>query len=226
MSAGGAARAQETPRRRTIVKVCGITRLQDARASLEAGADWLGFVIWSGSPRAIEAERAREIVAALEGVTAVAVLVAPDPDHALATASRIGAARVQLHRVDPASWPAGFPIPVTFVVPVGADGAVAGALPDERNLIMLDTVDAERVGGTGVAHDWRAAAELAARRDVMLAGGLDGANVAAALERVRPYGVDASSRLEREPGIKDAGKVRRYVDAVRAWEAGAVAGRR
>jgi len=204
---------------RTVVKVCGITRLEDARVALDAGADWLGFVLWEGSPRQVASETAADIVAALPGLTAVAVMVAPRPDEALAAAHRIGAGRLQLHRVDPLSWPARFPLPVTFAVQVAEDGALASGLPSADHLLLLDTADETLPGGTGRSFPWERAAALAARRRVMLAGGLGPDNVAAALVRVRPYGVDAASRLETAPGIKDHDLVRRFVSAVRDHDA-------
>ena len=207
------------PPRRTLVKVCGLTRLEDARAAHEAGADWLGFIVHGESPRRIEAPAAGAIARALPGVIAVAVMVAPAPDEAARLARAAGAARVQLHRVDPAAWPADFPLPVTFVVPVGADGRVAGPLPPDGALVQLDTAHPERAGGSGTTFPWAAAAALAAARDVVLAGGLGPDNVAEAIERVRPYAVDTSSRLERSPGIKDHERLRRFVAAVRGADA-------
>ncbi len=203
---------------RTLIKVCGITRLEDARVALEAGARWLGFVMWEGSPRKVAAEAAAEIIAALPGVTTVLVMVAPRPEEALATARRIGARRLQLHRVDPTTWPAEFPLPVTFAVQVAEDGRITSGLPPLDELLLLDTADDVRPGGTGRTFPWEGAATLAAKRPVMLAGGLGPDNVAEALRRVRPYGVDAASRLEFAPGIKDHDLVRRFVSAVRAHD--------
>lgn len=204
--------------RRTIVKVCGLTRLEDAKAAVEAGADWLGFVLkWEG-PRRIAPEQAAEIAAAVPYATAVAVMVAPTPDEALTLAARGGAQRVQLHRVDPLGWPADFPLPLTFAIPVAADGSLTESLPSLSHLVMLDAAHATLPGGTGRTIPWDTARIVAGTRDVMLAGGLDGDVVGEALERVRPYGVDASSRLEEAPGIKDAAKVRRFVTAVRRFD--------
>jgi len=211
--------ATREPSPRTIVKICGLTRLDDAREALAAGADWLGFVVRGESPRRLEPAVVADIVAALPGAVAVAVMVAPQPDEALATARACGAARVQLHRVDPAAWPDDFPLPMAFVVPVSADGRLEGRLPSLRDLVLLDTADGTRDGGTGRTFPWEAAVSLAARRPVMLAGGLGPENVAAALERVRPFGVDASSRLEQAPGVKDPQQIRRFVDAVRRFDA-------
>lgn len=209
----------DPPRPRTLVKVCGITRREDAELALAAGADWLGFVAWEGSPRQVAVGSAAEILAALPDATGVAVLVAPRPDEALAVAGRMGAKRLQLHRVDPSGWPADFPLPVTFALQVAADGTLPKPLPPREALVLLDTADAARPGGTGRSFPWERAAALAARRPVLLAGGLGPDNVAAALETVRPWGVDAASRLESAPGIKDPERVRRFVEAVRRHDA-------
>jgi phosphoribosylanthranilate isomerase len=169
-------------------------------------------------PRRIDAARAADIVAALPGVTAVAVMVSPTPAEAAALAARLGAARVQVHRVDPLAWADEFPLPLTFAVPVASDGALGEALPAPRHLVLLDAAHPALAGGTGQRVPWETARVVAATRDVMLAGGLDGECVAAALGRVWPFGVDASSRLESSPGVKDAQKVRQLVAAVREFD--------
>lgn len=205
-------------KRRTVVKICGITRAEDARVAVDAGADWLGLILWEGSPRRVAIETAAGIVATHGGITAVAVLVNPTPAEAIEQARMIGAARVQLHRVDPATWPRDFPLPVTFALSVEADGSLRAELPPEDHLLMLDTARTGLVGGTGATFPWEVAARYAAERPLLLAGGLDATNVANALEQVRPYGVDSASRLEAEPGIKDPDAVRRFIAAVREWD--------
>jgi len=203
-------------RARGIVKVCGLTTLEDARAAHAAGADWLGFVVRGEGPRVIPPGRAAEIVAALPGAFAVAVLVAPDPAEALSIARAVGASRVQLHRVDPAAWPADFPVAVTFAVPMDGEGHLKGALPAEGSLVLLDRAHAVLAGGTGETLPWEHAAALARTWRLMLAGGLGPDNVGEAIRTVAPWGVDASSRLESSPGAKDHDRVRRYVAAARA----------
>ena len=210
----------ETAARRTIVKVCGIARPEDARAAVAAGADWLGFILWDQSPRNVTPEQMRAMTEAHPSAVAVAVMVSPDPDAALRAAGRGGADRLQLHRVDSAQWPADFPLPVTFAVPVAEDGSIAAPLPALDHLVLLDTAHPKLPGGTGESFPWETARVVAATRPVLLSGGLDAERVAAAIERVQPYGVDACSRLERAPGIKDPEKVRRFVAAVRAWDEG------
>ena len=199
---------------RTLIKVCGLTRLEDARAALDAGADWLGFIVHGDSPRRITPERAAEITAALPGATAVAVMVAVAPAEALDLARRAGAQRVQIHRAPP-GWPAEFPLPAAIVVPVTHDGRLMMAAPASRHLLMLDTADAGRAGGTGRTFPWEGAVAVARERAVLLAGGLGPENVAAAIACVRPFGVDASSQLESAPGIKDHARVRDFIAAVR-----------
>lgn len=200
---------------RLVVKVCGLTNVEDARVAIESGADWLGFVVKHDGPRAVAPARAREIVRSLPMSVVVAVMVAPTPDEALAIAREIGALRVQLHRVDSASWPKDFPLPAAFAIGVDAEGALTSPPPPSPHLLMLDTSDARLAGGTGRTFPWQTAATLARERDLLLAGGLGPDNVAEAIASVRPFGVDASSRLEVSPGIKDPESVRRYVAEAR-----------
>lgn len=204
--------------RRTIVKVCGLTRAQDAAHAMACGADWLGFIVKGESVRGIAPEAAGAIVESLDSVVAVAVMVAPTPNQALEIASRMRASRIQLHRVDPLGWPTDFPLPCAFTVRVDSDGGLHGAEPALQHLVLLDTAHENLAGGTGQPFPWQAATALAARRDVMLAGGLGADNVVAAIQAARPFGVDASSRLETSPGVKDAELVRRYVAAVRDYD--------
>ena len=205
---------------RTIVKVCGLTRLEDARTALEAGADWLGFILKGESPRRVTPEVARKILDSLPGAVGVAVMVSPSPDEARELALRAGVRRVQLHGVEASRWPRDFPLPVTFVVPVAEDGAMLAPLPARHDLVMLDTARANSSGGSGRTVPWFVAATVAAQFQVIVAGGLEDANVVEMLEQVKPFGVDASSRLESAPGLKDPDKVRRFVAAVRRHDSG------
>jgi len=205
--------------RRTIVKVCGLTHRDDAAWALACGADWLGFVVRGEGPRSIEPERAAELVEAAGGGVPVAVMVDVTPAQALDLARRARAARVQLHRVSPAGWPEDFPLACTFAMGVAADGSLAGGEPPPPHLLLLDAARAGRDGGTGETWPWASARALAARRDVMVAGGLWGGNVAEAIRALRPFGVDASSALESSPGRKDPERVRRYVEAARRCDA-------
>lgn len=202
-------------RARTIVKVCGLTNREDAAHALACDADWLGFVVAAGGPREIPPERMAEILAALPGATGVAVVAGADPDRALEIARRSGAARLQLHRTSARDWPADFPLPCAFVAGVDGEGRLHGEIPPEPHLAQLDTAHPTLTGGTGRTFAWDAARRLVGSRPFVLAGGLDGTNVAAAILAASPFAVDASSRLESEPGRKDPDQVRRFVAAVR-----------
>jgi phosphoribosylanthranilate isomerase len=217
------ARAPGAPRR-TLVKVCGLTRLEDAKWALECSADWLGFIVRSDGPRRIEPERVAAIVDELGAKEsaghwrAVAVMMGAGPEEALGLAQRARVHRVQLHGADASRWPAEFPYPCAFAVGVTPEGVLVANEPPAPHLLMLDTSLGGHEGGTGRTWPWPVARSIAARRDVLLAGGLHAGNVAEAISVLRPFGVDAASRLESRPGIKDPEKVRRYIEAVRMHE--------
>jgi phosphoribosylanthranilate isomerase len=205
----------------TVVKVCGLTRLEDAEAALAAGADWLGFIVAAGGPREIGAEGMAAIVERIPSAIGVAVMARLDPAAALELGRRAGAKRLQLHQVDPAGWPPDFPLPCAFVAAVDGEGHLHGTLASPPHLIQLDTADATRTGGTGRTFPWKRARGLTGGRPFVLAGGLGPDNVAAAIRIASPYGVDAASRLESAVGIKDPERVKAFVAAVRAADAGA-----
>lgn len=205
---------------RTIVKVCGLTRAADAAWALACGADWLGFIVGAGGPRDIGAAGMAAIVATLPpGTTAIAVVAGDAPETAFELARAARATRLQVHGAGAAAWPAEAPLPCAFVTRVDGAGHAAGPLAPPPHLVHLDTAHATLAGGTGTTFPWGAARGLCGGRAFMLAGGLGPDNVAAALAAAAPMGVDASSRLESAPGIKDPELVRRYVAAVREYDA-------
>jgi phosphoribosylanthranilate isomerase len=197
-----------------FVKICGITRGEDAEAAIEQGANALGFIFWPDSPRYIDPARAREIVATLPAsVTAVGVFVNQPAEHVnqVAGAARLGA--VQLHGEEDERFVAGMTVPVIKAVTADSD-ASARPWPDEV-LLLVDAADPVRRGGTGRTADWSSAAALAKRRRVILAGGLTPENIADAVARVQPFGVDVSSGVERSPGIKDRQRLVALFDAIK-----------
>lgn len=197
-----------------LVKICGITREQDARAAVECGARAIGFIFWSRSPRFIEPARAREIVRRLPPfVTPVGVFVNESADHvnAVADVAQLGA--VQLHGDELPELLTSIERPV--VKAIGrVDPDTAERWPEEA-MLLVDADDPTRRGGTGARADWLAAARLAAQRPIVLAGGLTPGNVAAAIAAVRPYGVDVSSGVEDAPGIKDPVRIKALFEALR-----------
>jgi phosphoribosylanthranilate isomerase len=201
-----------------LVKICGITRAEDALAAVDAGADALGFVFWPGSPRFIDPFRARAIVAGVPPfVTTVGLFVDQPAEHVSAVASLVRVAAVQLHGAETPSYAALLGRPVIKAVSIG-DRRTAGDEGLERwpatVTVLLDAVDPVRHGGTGTTIDWDRASSVAARRPVLLAGGLTPDNVAEAIARVRPFGIDVSSGVERSPGIKHHGRLRALFEAI------------
>lgn len=210
--------------RRTRIKVCGITRLDDAQRAAELGVDALGFVFWAKSPRCVAPGRAAEIAAALPPfVATVGVFVDQPLDEIAAVASAVGLTAVQLHGDEARDAWSRVPGRCIKAVGVGPafDVAALEAWPS-RVWPLLDVHDPTRRGGTGRAVDWAVAAKAARLRRVILAGGLDPFNVRRAIEQVRPFAVDVSSGVEIEPGIKDPGRLRAFVESVAAADAGSL----
>jgi phosphoribosylanthranilate isomerase len=193
-----------------LVKICGITRLDDAEAAVEAGARALGFVFWRDSPRFIDPYRARVIVRALPAfVTTVGVFVNQPTAYVAAVASLVPLAAVQLHGDEPFAHVAevGRPVIKALTLEMASQTDRLAVWPAAVT-ILLDAHDPVRHGGTGRAVDWTAAAAIAAQRRVILAGGLTPDNIGEAIHRVRPFGIDVSSGVERSPGVKDGGRIR------------------
>lgn len=197
-----------------FVKICGITREADAEAAVASGASAIGFIFWKKSPRYIEPERARAIVKALPPfVTPVGVFVDETADHMNAVADTVGLGAVQLHGDEHAALMDGITRPV--VKALGRVDADAARIWPERVLLLLDADDRVRRGGTGATADWDAATTLAQSRKILLAGGLNPANVGEAVTRVRPFGIDVSSGVEDAPGIKNPERIRELFEALR-----------
>jgi phosphoribosylanthranilate isomerase len=203
----------------TRVKICGITRPEDGRAAAAAGASAIGLVFWPESPRAVDPAGARAIVAALPaGVPAIGVFVNQPLEAihgAIAAAGLFGA---QLHGDEPVALIERIRRPVIRAVTLDALDVI-DVLPPHVT-VLLDAVDPARRGGTGRTIDWTAAAAVARRRPIVLAGGLTPSNVEEAIAAVRPYGVDVSSGVESAPGIKDHARITAFIDAVRRADAG------
>jgi phosphoribosylanthranilate isomerase len=195
-----------------LIKICGITRLEDAEAAVAAGAAAIGFIFWPKSPRFIDPHRARTIAAMLPPlVTPVGVFVDQPLDYVNGVASLVRLGAVQLHGAETPEFAAGVSAPVMKAV---SPGHVDERTWPPRIRLLVDVHDPIARGGTGRTVDWTAAAGIAAQREIVLAGGLTPDNVAEAIARVRPYGIDVSSGVERAPGIKDHGRLRALFEAV------------
>jgi len=199
------------------IKICGITRAEDAQLAAELGADAIGLVFWPSSPRFIDPYRARQIVAALPSfVTPIGVFVDQPAEYVNGVASLVRLGAVQLHGHEDAQYWARMTHRIIKSVPVAdeVDRAALDALPLSITP-LLDVHDPVKFGGTGRTIDWSRGASAARTRPVILAGGLQPDNVAAAIAAVQPYGVDVSSGVERAPGVKDRDRLRAFIDAAR-----------
>ena len=216
---------------RTRIKICGITREQDLRAAVDAGADALGFVFYAKSPRYVTPGRAGELCAGLPPfVSAVALFVNPTVDEVQAVARAMPLALIQFHGDETAEQCAqiaaavGRPYVRAFRVKPDTepaallewDAANRAASPWFSGVLLDTYVDA--YGGAGKVFDWSLIPKELAPR-VVLSGGLSVHNATDAVVRVRPFAVDVSSGVEEGKGIKDARKIAGFIAAVRAADA-------
>jgi phosphoribosylanthranilate isomerase len=201
---------------RTRVKICGITRTQDARAVAEAGADAIGLVFYPPSPRYLSVERAVEIRDALPPfLQTVALLVNADAAQVAQVIGRVHPAMLQFHGDETPEFCAQFGLPFVKACRVrpGVD-ALAYLQPYSRAAAWLVDSFVPEYGGVGESFDWSLVPKARAR-PLILSGGLDRGNVARAIRAVRPWGVDVSSGVESAKGLKDAAKMAAFIAEVR-----------
>jgi phosphoribosylanthranilate isomerase len=201
----------------TRVKICGLTRLEDAQQAVDLGAAALGFNFFPPSPRYIEPRAARAIIRRLPPfVTGVGVFAnETDAGHVISLAREAGVTTVQVHGPR-------FPALDELLAASTLVVAVAvrqGFKPEDLREIkasacLLDAFDPTLPGGTGRTFDWSTAREAKQYGPIILAGGLTPENVAQAIREVRPFAVDVASGVESAPGIKDAAKLRAFFAAV------------
>jgi len=202
--------------RRVRVKICGITNGEDAHCAVELGADALGFVFYPESPRYVSPPKVRDIVAKLPPfVTPIGVFVDEAEQRVEDVLAETGIQVVQLHGDEPPHCCEGFDVKVikAFRVQEDFDPVELGAY--RVDAYLLDAYDERRMGGTGRTFNWDLALPAKGYGRIILSGGLNPDNVGRAIEIVRPYGVDVSSGVEREPGRKDLGKLRAFMLEVR-----------
>lgn len=199
-----------------LVKVCGITTPEDAAAAVEAGAGAIGLNFWRGSPRFVEDQRAREILAAVPARTlCVGVFVNAHPLVVTETLSDLGLDMVQLHGDEKVgSWTEIDARRVVRAIRVHDEASMKEALAWDPGFFIYDS-HVKGYGGRGVQAPWSLIAQ-GARRPFLLAGGLNLENVADGIRAVRPNGVDVATGVESAPGRKDPEKLRRFVAAARA----------
>lgn len=205
---------------RTRIKFCGMTRVEDVRAGVDAGADALGFIFAAASPRRLDIAAFDELLAAVPAFVTPVVLFRDSPvEQISALLARSSRLVVQFHGDEPPSFCAGFGRPWLKAVPMGAlaDATLTDFLESFAAAgcagFVFDSHGGAASGGSGRAFDW---ARMPKRvpAPVILAGGLTPETVAAAVREVGPHAVDVSSGIESAPGIKDHAKMRRFADEV------------
>jgi len=227
-----------------FVKICGLTRSQDAELAAGLGASALGFVFWPNSPRNVSAEAVRAMTANLPAsVMKVGVFVDQPIEEVARIMDEAGLDVAQLHGHESADYcrqlmvrlsaaarsiPAsvgetrrslgggGKPDTTTIFKAVGMtdNGSTDTEDFDADVVLLVDAHDPARFGGTGKTVNWDSAREIAATRRTILAGGLNAANIKLAIRSVRPYGVDVSSGVESAPGVKDPNRLRTFFEAL------------
>jgi phosphoribosylanthranilate isomerase len=201
----------------TRVKICGLKRADDALAAVDAGADLIGLMFFPRSPRVIDLQTAVEIASAVRGrASTVGVFVNAPPEEMNRVAREVSLDYVQLSGSEDEETVRALEVPAIDVIHMGA-GLVTDDLVERvdrtaAEIVLLDTAREGVFGGTGVAFDWSRVPELS--RPIMLAGGLNPENVAEAIRRVRPWGVDVSSGVELN-GEKSQDKIRDFVAAAK-----------
>lgn len=198
------------------VKICGVTRVEDARACVDAGVDAIGLNFWPRSKRFVTPEAARPLADVVRGrVRIVGLFVDAEQAHIESVREAVGLDCVQLHGDEP-------PDALRCLLPNAFKALrVRGAEIEQEaaryagEILLLDAYVPGMPGGTGAQFDWQLAGRIARQRKVVVAGGLSADNVADAVRAVRPYGVDTASGVESAPGLKDAELIARFVRSAR-----------
>lgn len=201
---------------RTRIKFCGIRRVADAAAAVDLGVDALGFVMVPASKRHLAPERAAAIRAKLPPlVSTVALFMDADAGFVQLCIDALRPELLQFHGTESAAFCASFGLPYVKAVAMGAGANLRreARLHRQASALLLDSHAPGAMGGSGRAFDWASAGAVA--KPLILAGGLNPQNVGRGIRELRPYAVDVSSGIESRPGVKDAAKMRAFVEAVR-----------
>lgn len=205
----------------TIVKICGVTSVEDGLAVAEAGADALGLMFYEPSSRHVSLRTAAEISRAVPPfLLKVGVFVDAESDQVMQAIETCGLNLLQFHGDESPEYCRSFPVMTIKAFRMRDTQSLAILPAYDTGAWLLDAYVPGAVGGTGEAFNWELAIEARKLgRPIFLAGGLTPGNVAAAIRQVQPYGVDVSSGVESAPGRKDHAKVRAFVSAAKSKEA-------
>ena len=203
---------------RTKVKICGTTSLNDALLAIESGADAVGFIFYKESPRNISQKDVKDIVVQLPPfIETVGVFVNETSDKVNRIAEQCRLTAVQLHGDESPAFCRRVKRRVIKAVRVKDAESLKGMSGYDVSGYLLDAFNEESRGGTGKIFDWNLALRAKKQGPVIIAGGLNPFNVYTAIHRVKPYGVDVCSGVEKSPGIKDPEKVGEFIKAVRKF---------
>lgn len=199
-----------------LVKICGITNLDDALFASEAGADALGFVFYKKSPRYVEPEKVRDIIKRLPPfVTTVGVFADQTEAEIKDIISETDIDIVQLHGEEPPEFCEGLNKRVIKAIRVRGMENLTEVKRYKACALLLDTYDRNLKGGTGRIFNWEIAREAKVFNKIIIAGGLTPENVADAIKVAQPYAVDVSSGVEKQKGLKDHLKVKAFIYKVK-----------
>ncbi|TAJ95230.1 MAG: phosphoribosylanthranilate isomerase [Gammaproteobacteria bacterium] len=203
---------------RVRVKICGITRAEDAAVAAREGADAIGLVFYAGSARAVDVMQAREIVRRLPPfVCKVGLFVDADREFVERVAADAPLDLLQFHGEETPEFCRMFRLPYIKAVRMrdGVDLPMLASRYGDATGILVDSYVAGEAGGTGVSFEWNLVSSSGLQKPLILAGGLTADNIAAAVRKVRPYAVDVSGGVESTKGVKDPAKISRFMDQIR-----------
>jgi len=201
---------------RTRVKICGITRIEDALAAVNAGADAIGLVFYAQSPRCVTIEQAQKIVAAIPPfVSVVGLFINASKAEIETVLSKVRLDILQFHGDETSSECEQIKLPYYKAIRVKADTNLLQCAVEfnSAKALLLDAHSESAFGGTGQTFDWNLIPK-SLTKPVILAGGLTAENVGSAIKRVQPYAVDVSGGVEKSKGVKDAAKIAAFMQAV------------
>lgn len=213
------------PEKRTRVKICGLTTLEDARFAAGALADYLGFIFYPESPRYIDPAKAGAIINWIEGPEKIGVFVNQPLDDVNSIARQTGIDMVQLHGNESPEYCSLVERPVVKVFHV-PEGKTSQELASEVSLyrenadfLLFDSKTGDKWGGTGKTFNWQLLHDISEDKPFFLSGGLNAGNVKDAIQTVSPMAVDLSSGVEESPGLKDFDKLEQFFELMREiWE--------
>ncbi len=201
------------------VKICGITNLEDALTAVEVGADALGFVFVPDTPRCVKPDQVAVIVDELPPfITTVGLFATKDTAKIRTIVNQCRLDAIQLHADVTPEFCRNLDRRVIKAVRVKDESSLSILSEYDVNAFLLDAYVEGKLGGTGKVFDWNLALRAKDYGRIIVAGGLNPENVAQAVRRVNPYGVDVSSGVESQPGRKDSDKVRKFINAAKSVE--------